>query len=155
MISRRTLEVLTALVTGSFGVAVAAQSVDNGIGWGTGGVDSGTFPFITGLIVVAGSLYNLARGLMAGPVVVVTGRDLRRVLALFLPAAAFVALIPLLGLYVVTALYMFATLRFQNEVASWRAALVAAVVVAALYAIFERAFQVSLPHGLLGAWLDW
>ena len=71
-----------------------------------------------------------------------------------LPAAVFVALIPLLGMYVVTALYMFGTLRFQNKVASWRSALIALVVVVALYAVFERAFQVSLPHGLLGEWIE-
>lgn len=154
MVSRRALEALTACITGAFGVAVVVQSLDNGIGWGRGGVDSGTFPFMTGLIVTAGSLWNLGRGLMAGRESLIGARDLRRVGALFLPAAAFVALIPLLGMYVVTALYMFGTLRFQSKVASWRAALIALVVVVALYAVFERAFQVSLPHGLLGEWIE-
>ena len=51
MVSRRALEALTAAITGAFGAAVVVQSLDNGIGWGSGGVDSGTFPFITGLIV--------------------------------------------------------------------------------------------------------
>jgi hypothetical protein len=44
MISRRLLEILTASLTGAFGLAVAISSVDNGIGWSSDGVDAGTFP---------------------------------------------------------------------------------------------------------------
>src|SRR4051812_11075559 len=64
MISRRALELATAVLTGSFGVAVVVQSLDNGIGWSSAGVDAGTFPFLTGIIIVLGSLYNLARGVV-------------------------------------------------------------------------------------------
>src|SRR6516225_8236085 len=64
MISRRALELATAVLTGSFGVAVVVSSLDNGIGWSSEGVDAGTFPFLTGLIIVAGSLYNLVRGVL-------------------------------------------------------------------------------------------
>ena len=154
MVSRRALEALTAVVTGAFGVAVVVSSLDNGIGWGRGGVDSGTFPFITGLIVTAGSLYNLVRGLLAGREVVINAHDMKRVAALFLPAVAFVAFIPLAGLYVVSAVYLFASLRLQNNVSTVRSLLIAAIAVVALYVVFERLFQVALPHGLLGQWLD-
>ncbi|WP_247409694.1 hypothetical protein [Bradyrhizobium sp. 150] len=56
MISRRALELATAVLTGSFGVAVVISSLDNGIGWSSAGVDAGTFPFLTGIIIVLGSL---------------------------------------------------------------------------------------------------
>lgn len=154
MISRRALEALTAATTAAFGIAVVVQSLDNGIGWGTGGVESGTFPFMTGAIVTAGSLYNLVRGLLAGREIVINAHDLKRVAALFLPAAAYVAAIPFAGMYVVSAVYLFVVLRFQNKVAIWRSLVAALVVVAALYVVFERLFQVSLPHGWLGEWLD-
>ena len=62
MISRRVLEFATAVLTGSFGVAVVVSSLDNGIGWSSAGVDAGTFPFLTGIIIVLGSLYNVAQG---------------------------------------------------------------------------------------------
>ena len=48
MISRRALEMLTALLTGAFGLVVAISSLDNGIGWSSDGVDAGTFPFLIG-----------------------------------------------------------------------------------------------------------
>ena len=154
MFSRRALEALTAAITGAFGLAIVVQSLENGIGWSAAGVDSGTFPFMTGLIVVVGSLYNLVRGWLRGREIVVTRVEFKRSVALFLPAAVYVALIPLLGMYVASALYLLVTLRWQNEMSLARAVLIAVVAAVGLYVVFEWSFQVSLPHGLLGAWLD-
>ncbi len=154
MLSRRALETLTAAITGAFGVAVVVSSLDNGIGWSSGGVESGTFPFMTGLIVVAGSLYNLVRGWLRGQEIAVRSAELRRTVALFLPAAAFVAAIPLVGMYVASAGYLLVSLHLQNRLPLWRSALIAVVAAAALYLVFERTFEVALPHGLLGAMLE-
>jgi hypothetical protein len=154
VLSRRSLEAATAILTGAFGATVMVSSLDNGIAWTSSGVESGTFPFITGTIVVAASLYNLVRGWLGATGIVATRDGLRRSAALFLPAAAYVALIPLLGMYVASAGYLFVTLRFQSGLKSVRSVLIAVVASVALYLVFERAFQVSLPHGWLGAVLD-
>jgi len=154
MISRRALEALTAAITGAFGIAVAVQSLDNGIGWGTGGVDSGTFPFMTGVIIIAASLWNLVRGWLRGREIIIQRADLLRTLALFVPAAIYVALIPFAGIYVASALYLLASLRLQSRLSWVRSFVIAVVAAVALYLVFERAFQVELPHGLLGAALD-
>src|SRR5471032_3652752 len=127
MLSRRTLETATALLTGAFGVAVVVPSLNNGIDWSESGVESGTFPFITGTIVVVASLYNLVRGWLRGTGIVATRDGLHRTAALFLPAAVFVALIPLIGMYVGTVLYLFGTLRFQSRLSVMRSALIAIV----------------------------
>ncbi len=154
MLSRRTLEAATAILTGAFGVAVVASSLNNGIDWSESGVESGTFPFITGTIVVVASLYNLVRGWLRGTGIVATRQGLQRTAALFLPAAFFVALIPLIGMYVGAVLYLFGSLRLQSHLSTVRSALIAVVASVALYVVFERLFQVSLPHGWLGAVLD-
>src|SRR4051795_10474201 len=104
MISRRALEISTAALTGSFGVVVVISSIDNGIGWSSAGVESGTFPFLTGIIIVLGSLYNLVRGVapvasLANVPIAITSTELRRMAGLFVPAAVFVAAIPLAGMY--------------------------------------------------------
>ena len=156
MISRRALEFATAVLTGSFGVAVVVQSLDNGIGWSSAGVESGTFPFLTGIIIVAGSLYNLARGLapvasLASVPVAITSIELRRLAGLFVPAAIFVATIPLLGMYIASAAYIFAVLAIPRHQSVLRSAMTAAATALALYIVFERMFQVSLPHGALAA----
>jgi len=154
MFSRRALEALTAAITGAFGIAVVAQSLDNGISWTSAGVESGTFPFITGLIVTAGSLYNLVRGWLRGREIIVDRTAFRRTMALFVPAAVFVAVIPLVGMYVASAGYLLATLRLQSGLSLLRALVIAVVVAIGLYVVFEWSFQVALPHGLLGAWLE-
>jgi hypothetical protein len=150
MISRGILEAATATLTGAFGAAVAISSVENGIGWTSAGVDAGTFPFITGLIILGGSLWNLGRGWLAGREIALGWRDVRRVGALFLPAAVYVGVIPLIGMYAATGAYMFGTLAAQNRVSVARSAIMALVTALVLYLVFERIFQISLPRGLLG-----
>lgn len=115
MISRRALEIAAAALTGTFGAVVVISSLDNGIGWSSAGVDAGTFPFLTGIIIVLGSLYNaaqgaLGRGTLAIVRVAVTPSELGRLAGLFVPAAIFVAVIPLLGMYLASAGYVFAVL---------------------------------------------
>lgn len=149
MISRRVLEISTAALTGSFGVAIVVSSIDNGIGWSRAGVDAGTFPFLTGAIIVVGSLYNLASGAMAGTGVAISRVDLRRVAALFIPAAIFIAAIPVLGMYLASAGYVFATLALPKHKPLLQSLAVAAATPLVLYVVFERVFQVTLPHGAL------
>jgi hypothetical protein len=150
MISRRGLETATAALTGAFGAAVALSSVENGIGWSSAGVDPGTFPFITGLIILGGSLLNLARGARASRAVMLSGSELKKLGGLFVPAAIFVAAIPLLGMHVASAGYVFGTLTVHKRVARLRALTIAAVTAISLYVLFDWMFQVSLPRGALG-----
>ena len=156
MISRRALELATAVLTGGFGVAVVVSSLDNGIGWSSEGVDPGTFPFLTGVIIVLGSLYNLVRGVLppvtlASVPIAITRTELRRLAGLFVPAAIFVAAIPLAGMYLAAASYVFAVLAVPRHQSLPRALTMAAATSLALYVVFERMFQVTLPHGALAA----
>jgi hypothetical protein len=156
MISRRALEISTAGLTGIFGVAVVASSIDNGIGWSSAGVDAGTFPFLTGVIIVLGSCYNLVLGTLPGGTlasvpVAVTRSELRRLASLFVPAAIFVAAIPPVGIYLASAGYIFSVLAVPKRQSVLRALLIAAATPAVLYVVFERMFQVTLPHGWLAA----
>ena len=150
MISRRALEVATAALTGTFGAAVVVSSIDNGIGWSSAGVDAGTFPFLTGAIILLGSLWNLARGSKQSREVLVSSSDLRRVTALFVPAVVFVGAIPLIGVYLASGCYMLGSLALLHRFSLPRSLLIAMATPLALYLVFERMFQVSLPHGALG-----
>jgi hypothetical protein len=156
MISRRALEIAAAALTGIFGVVVIVSSIDNGIGWSSAGVDAGTFPFLTGIIIVLGSLYNMGqgamgRGTLAMVRIAVTPSELRRLAGLFVPAAIFVAVIPLVGMYLASAGYVFAVLALPRRQSVLRALVIAAATPLTLYVVFERMFQVSLPHGALAA----
>jgi hypothetical protein len=146
MVSRRALELLTAALTGSFGAAVAISSMENGIGWSAEGVDAGTFPFLTGLIILLGSLYNMGRGLVEEGGALGSAQ-LLHLAALFIPAALFVSVIPFIGLYVAAGAYMLGTLLLQSRRSLPASLAIALATPVALYLIFERMFQVSLPHG--------
>src|SRR3954463_13846120 len=115
MISRRSLETATALFTAAFGAAVLVSSLDNGIGWSRAGVDAGTFPFIVGVVILIGSLYNLARGWPGNDIAVLRAHDLARLGSLFVPAAIFVGLIPLTGFYVAATAYVFGAIAWQRR----------------------------------------
>jgi hypothetical protein len=154
MVSGRSLETATALLTGAFGAAVVVSSLDNGIGWSAAGVDAGTFPFIVGLIILTGSVFNLVRGWLQARDVVLRASELKRLGTLFIPAAVYVGVIPLAGMYLASAAYVFGALAWHRRgsfVFSGAAAIGTAL---ALYLIFELTFQVSLPRGALGDVID-
>ena len=79
-----------------------------------------------------------------------TRSELGRLANLFVPAAAYVGLIPLTGMYPASAIYVFVALCWHRRGAPVFAGLAALGTALALYLIFELTFQISLPRGLLG-----
>ncbi|WP_315838343.1 tripartite tricarboxylate transporter TctB family protein [Bradyrhizobium prioriisuperbiae] len=150
MISRHHLEAATAVMTGAFGAAVIVSSLDNGIGWSRAGVEAGTFPFMFGLLILAGSIINLVQGWIQGPYILLRRDDLKRLGALFIPAAVYVGAIPLLGIFLASAGYVLGALVWGKRASPLLALTVAMCTALALYLVFERIFQISLPRGLLG-----
>jgi Tripartite tricarboxylate transporter TctB family len=150
MVSGRSLEAATALITGAFGAAVVVSSLDNGIGWSAAGVESGTFPFIVGLVILAGSIFNLVQGWLHARPVILGQNELRRLGLLFIPAAIFVGVIPLIGMVPASSLYVFGALAWHKRGSLLLAAVAAIGAALALYLIFELTFQISLPRGVLG-----
>jgi hypothetical protein len=150
MISRRSLETATALLTGAFGAAVVVSSLDNGIGWSAAGVEAGTFPFIVGLIILSGSVFNLAQGWLQSRDILLRPSELRRLGILFIPAVVYVGVIPLTGMYLASAGYVFGALAWHKRGALVFSGVAAISTALALYLIFELTFQISLPRGALG-----
>jgi hypothetical protein len=58
--------------------------------------------------------------------------------------------IPLIGMYVASALYVFGALAWHKRGAFLFAGISAIATALALYLIFELTFQISLPRGALG-----
>jgi hypothetical protein len=150
MISGRSLETATALLTGAFGAAVVISSLDNGIGWSATGVDAGTFPFVVGVIIVSGSVFNLGQGWFQARDVVLQPSELTRLGMLFIPAALFVGVIPAIGVYLASAFYVFGALAWHKRGSLVFSGIAAIGTALALYLIFELTFQISLPRGALG-----
>jgi hypothetical protein len=154
-ISGRSLEAATSLITGAFGAAVVVSSLDNGIGWSTAGVEAGAFPFIVGLVIAAGSLFNLVQGWRQARPVVLSSGELKRLGGLFVPAAVYVGAIPLIGMYLASGVYVFGAFAWHRRGSLLFAGAVAIAMALALYLIFELTFQISLPRGVLVDALGW
>jgi hypothetical protein len=73
---------------------------------------------------------------------------------LFIPAAVYVGIIPLIGMYLASAAYVFGALAWHKRGSIVFSAAAAISTAVGLYLIFERTFQISLPRGVLGDFID-
>lgn len=150
------VEVAVSILLSAIGGLAIFDSLRLGAGWGSDGPQAGYFPFYLGLILIGSSLGILGQRLQAsraGDATFVTRGQLALVLRVLIPAAVFVVLILMLGIYVASALLI---LHFMIVLGGfrWRAALPFALGASFLaFVVFERWFLVPLPKGPLETWL--
>src|SRR5262245_58315132 len=158
LVSNRTMEIIVALLLLGGCAIVIHDSVRIGFGWREGeGPAPGYFPFWVAVILGISSLVNLinaARGEGADEIFV-SLRPFGRVLAVLIPSLVYVALIQYLGIYVASAIFMFAFMIVVGRENFFKALLVSAFVPVALFLMFEKWFLVPLPKGPLEAWLGY
>jgi hypothetical protein len=155
MISRFTAEIATAGAATLFGLTIAVGASEFGTGWSATGPEPGTFPFYIGLLIAAAGLGVMAqstaqRGTLARHFL--SAEQFHAVIRFALPIIAYVAISLVLGLYVATALYMFATLRLQNGYPLAQAAAIAVGLPIFLFVVLEYGFSVTLLKGPIEAW---
>lgn len=146
--SQRNVEVGTALLTLLFGLIVVYGSYIVGFGWGSDGPQAGFFPFYVGLIICACSLINLVNGLREDPGELFTEwSQLGQVLRVLIPTTIYVALVPVLGIYVPSVVLIAVFMKWLGRY-SWVTTLAIAFGVPAFfYATLERWFLIPLPKG--------
>lgn len=156
LLSRRSMEIATALATAAAGAAVIWGAREHDIGWDDSGPGAGYFPFRIGVLIVLASLANFGLALWhrdEGRAAFVTTEQFKQVLAFGLPIVAFVILSVWLGLYVATILYLFGTMVFQGGYRPLVALAFAIGVAALMRLIFPMWFKVQLLTGPLETWL--
>jgi hypothetical protein len=152
--SHRSVEIGVALFTALIGAITVYGSLKVGVGWGAEGPKSGFFPFYVGLFILAASAINLIQaigerngGLFA------EWSQLRQVMAVVIPTAVYVAVIPYSGIYlasmVLIALFMLWLGRYRLPIT----AAISIGVPVAFYFMFEKWFLVPLPKGPFEDWL--
>jgi hypothetical protein len=168
LVSNRTMEIVVALLLLGGCAIVIHDTVRLGFGWIDGeGPAPGYYPFWVAVILGVASLVNLVsavRGHGAGEIFV-SLRPFGRVLAVLIPSLAFVSLIggvslgpvevPRLGIYVASAIFIFAFMIAVGRENPLKAIAVAVAVPIALFFMFEKWFLVPLPKGPLEAWLGY
>jgi hypothetical protein len=158
LLSNRTADIVVSLLLlGGCGIVIY-DSARLGFGWREGeGPAPGYFPFWVAVILGVSSLINLVaalRGRGAGEIFV-SLRPFGRVLAVLVPSIAYVGLIQYLGIYVASAIFIFAFMVVIGRENPFKGLLVGAIVPLALFLMFEKWFLVPLPKGPLEAWLGY
>jgi putative tricarboxylic transport membrane protein len=158
--ARWTAELGVALVFIAAGALVVNGSLEQGVGWTPTGPESGYFPLRIGwLLVAVGVIQSAIAVAMAYRArrhpsrrEVYLQRDrLKPLLQVFLPLVAYIALVPWLGLYIASALFI-AGFMWWHGGYRWRALPTGIAVCAAFYLLLELWFQVDLYKGPLVEW---
>jgi putative tricarboxylic transport membrane protein len=148
--SHRLVEVGVALATGAFAIAIAFGSLQAGIDWGAEGPKAGFFPFYVALIILGGSFVNLVQAFTAGNGGrFATWRQLFQVLSVAVPTGIYVALIPVIGIYVASALLIALFMVWLGRYGVKYVVPIALGVPLVTFLIFEKWFVVALPKGPL------
>src|SRR5262245_3276974 len=147
--SHRSVEIGVALFTAAFALIVVAGSVQAGVGWGAEGPKAGFFPFYIGLVILGASIINFGSVISRPPEnrLFAEWGQLRQVMAMLVPTAIYVALVPWIGIYVASVLLIAVFMRWLGQYGWGMIAAVAVGVPVGNFAIFEKWFLVPLPKG--------
>jgi putative tricarboxylic transport membrane protein len=155
--TQRAVEIGAAAFIALFALVVIAGSVQAGIGWGTEGPKAGFFPFYVGLLILVSSAMNflhIGRDGAAGRLFA-EWRQLAKVMAMLVPTAIYVALIPWIGIYVASALLIAVFMRGLGRYGWSMVAAIALGVPFATFLVFEKWFLLPLPKGPIEAYLGY
>jgi putative tricarboxylic transport membrane protein len=149
----RTADRIGAAVLLALAVAYTATAAGRYTYWTATGPGSGFFPFWLGLglaVLSALLLVSAVRRRDPGPAWLPTGHGAARFVVVVIVTAVFIAVLPLLGMVLGTAVFLAVLLRML-EGHSWRATVAVAVGAAVVnWAVFVLWLKVPFPVGVLG-----
>jgi putative tricarboxylic transport membrane protein len=152
----RTVELAIAALLFAIGCVLIADSLRLGASWGDDGPQAGYFPFYVGLAIcisTAWTFFSVWRNPTAGRATFVTHAQLRRILAMLVPAVVYAVAIALLGIYVSSALFLAYFMARHGGHRLWVVAAVSIGMPVALFLMFEIWFRTPLTKGPLEALL--
>jgi putative tricarboxylic transport membrane protein len=154
VVGSRSVEIVVNLLLLALAVLLGWDNWRLGAGWASDGPQAGYFPFYLSVLLAGASLFGIAHVLRAGAAAdgaFVTRDQFRRVLQVLVPTFLFVLLVQVLGLYVASFLLVAGFMRFIGKIAAWKSLVTALIFVAAMFFIFDVAFNVIMPKGPLEA----
>jgi putative tricarboxylic transport membrane protein len=143
------VEVGVAIFMALFALLFVVGSIRVGIDWGAEGPRAGFFPFYVSLFVLVASVINGVQAWRQVPEdkLFAEWGQLRQVLSVVIPAAVYVALVPVIGMYFSSMLLIGLFMKWLGRY-NWALVLSVAIgVPLATFVVFERWFLVSLPKG--------
>jgi len=147
------VEAAVAILVLLMGLLVLFGSRKLGSGWTSDGPGAGYFPFYIGIILCisgAGVLYQSLMGKKRNHDIFVDGEQIRRVMAVLLPAIVFVGAIQVLGMYIASAVYIAGFMIILGKYNKAKSIALAITISVVFFLMFEVWFKVPLAKG----WLD-
>jgi hypothetical protein len=147
------VEAAVATLVLLMGLLVLFGSRKLGSGWTSDGPGAGYFPFYIGIILCisgAGVLYQSLMGKKRNHDIFVDGEQIRRVMAVLVPASVFVLAIQVLGMYIASAVYIAGFMIILGKYAKAKSIALAITISVIFFLMFEVWFKVPLAKG----WLD-
>lgn len=135
-----------------FGGVVVVEARRLGAGWSSDGPGAGYFPFYIGLVVcisALGIMVQAGRGTTRDNRAFVSREQLGRVAQVLVPAAAYVLVIWMLGLYVASAIYIALFMIVLGKYPVFKSVALALALSAFFLVMFEAWFKVPLYKGSL------
>jgi len=157
-VSRRWVDIVVALLFMGTAAIVITDSLRVGADWLADGPQAGYFPFYVGAIMFIASAATAIMAFISKTPdnTNFVGRDqLWSVLKVLIPSAVYVALIPWLGLYVASAIFIAFFMAWIGKYSPMIIAPVSIGVPIFLFVLFEIWFLVPLPKGPLENYLGY
>jgi hypothetical protein len=149
-ISYRAMDVVVAVLFMAVSCVVMWDSLSVGASWVADGPQAGYFPFYIGLIMFIASVGTMVQSIVTKTPnlnTFVEKGQLWSVLQVLIPTAIYVALIPWLGLYVASAIFIAAFMMWIGKYNLLWAIPVSVGVPLFLFVLFEIWFLIPLPKG--------
>lgn len=147
-----TVDAVVAVLLFLFGAVVAYESWRLGARWASDGPGAGYFPFYIGVILCISALGILGQSAFSASRdgdAFVDKEQLGRVISVFVPALVYVLAVVFVGLYVASAVYIALFMVILGKYAPGKSVLVAVIVNAVFFLMFEVWFKVPLYKGTL------
>ena len=148
----RPVETITLAVVLAFALLLMWDNWRAGARWESTGPQAGYFPFYVAMILAGSCVWGLAKLLRRWhrpDVPFVRRAQFKRVMQVFLPTLFYVPVTQWLGIYVASFALIAGFMYFIGKIKAWKAVVTAYVFAAAMWVIFEIAFDVIMPKGPL------
>jgi len=146
-----TVDAVVAVLLFIVGAVVVYEARRLGASWTSDGPGAGYFPFYIGLILCISAAGIFAQAVFAKSKdrgAFVDREQFGRVLSVLLPATLYVFVVVFLGLYVASAIYIALFMVVLGKYPPLRSVVLAVLVNAAFFLMFEVWFKVPLFKGL-------